>query len=140
MGMGRTLRVKAIVDNLPVIRDFVHAMAVECGLGLEAVDGVVLAVDEAVTNIIVHGYAGGGGTIDIIVERRGQSVAVCMRDNAPPFDPTRAPSPDLTIPLEDRPPGGLGIYLMRRSVDEVSHRVTPQGGNELVLIKHVAPE
>ena len=41
------------------------------------------------------------------------------------------------MPLEKRAPGGLGIYLMRRSVDEVMHRVTREGGNELVFVKHI---
>lgn len=137
MNTGRTLRVTAAVSNLPAVRDFVHAGAVACGLGLEAVDGMVLAVDEAVTNVIVHGYAGRDGAIDIDIERRGESVVVRVRDAAPPFDPTQAPAPDLDAPLEERAPGGLGIYLMRRSVDEVVHRVLREGGNELALVKYI---
>ena len=137
MGMGQTLRVTAVVDNLPAIREFVHDAAVAHGLSAEALDGVVLAVDEAVTNIIVHGYDGDDGMIEIDVGCNGKSLSIRVRDDAPVFDPTQALPPDLTIPLEERPPGGLGIYLMRRNVDEVIHRAMLPGGNELMLIKHI---
>jgi anti-sigma regulatory factor (Ser/Thr protein kinase) len=56
---------------------------------------------------------------------------------APPFDPTRVPDPDLTLPLEERPLGGLGIYLIRQSVDKMVYRAVPEGGNELTLVKRL---
>ena len=96
---------------------------------------LVLAVDEVVTNIIQHGYRGQPGEIDIEIERRPDAAVVYVRDQAPPFDPTRLPDPDITLPLEQRPEGGMGVYLARRSVDDMSHQVTDQGGNQLTLTK-----
>jgi len=58
-----------------------------------------------------------------------------LRDHAPGFDPTRVPPPDLTQPLEEREPGGLGVFLTRHMVDEMRYRALPGGGNELTLIK-----
>lgn len=60
---------------------------------------------------------------------------VCCRDQAPLFDPTNAPEPDMSLPLDLRPLGGLGVFLIRQYMDEMSYRVTPQGGNELTLVK-----
>lgn len=106
-------------------------------LGVDAatIPDVVLAVDEAATNIILHGYQGQEGIIEIEVVQEGDALVVRLRDETVPFDPTSVPPPDLTVPLEQRAPGGLGIYLIRQVMDEVMYRITSQGGNELTLVK-----
>jgi serine/threonine-protein kinase RsbW len=136
---GHTLRVAARVEHLAEIRHFVERAAAALGAGQEAIDDLVLAVDEAATNIVVHGYQGQPGLIEVEVRREGQALLVRLRDGAPPFDPTQFPLPDVTLPLEMRPLGGLGVFLMRQSVGDMTYRVTPEGGNELTLIKHIGP-
>lgn len=130
-----SLHIAADLNNLAVIRDFVQETATALGADPAAIPDVLLAVDEAATNIIVYGYQGQSGTIEIEMNRMMDSLVICLRDQAIPFDPTVIPPPDLTLPLEQRPVGGLGIYLIRQLMDEVTHRIMPQGGNELVLIK-----
>lgn len=130
-----SLNIAADLNNLAMIRDFVQETATALGADPAAIPDVLLAVDEAATNIIVYGYQGQSGTIEIEMNRMRDSLVVCLRDQAIPFDPTVIPPPDLTLPLEERPVGGLGIYLIRQLMDEVTHRIMPQGGNELILIK-----
>jgi serine/threonine-protein kinase RsbW len=137
MNTGYSLCLAAELENLAVMRNFVQKSATALGVDPAVISDVVLAADEAVTNVIVHGYQGRQGTIEIKVEWEAMDVLVHVRDDAPPFDPTSVPSPDLTRPLEERSPGGLGIYLIRQYVDEVIHRITPQGGNELILKKGI---
>jgi serine/threonine-protein kinase RsbW len=96
---------------------------------------LVLAVEEAVTNIILHGYEGGSGVITILIQPNDGSVEIVLQDDAPPFDPTRVPAPRLDLPLDERPLGGLGIYIMRKHSDEVKYQRTPSGLNELTLVK-----
>ena len=96
---------------------------------------LVVAVDEALTNIIRHGYGERRGPVEVVVAREGNSIVVRVRDEAPAFDPTTWPAPDLGLPLERRRAGGLGILLLRRSVDRVMHRARAQSGNELILVK-----
>jgi serine/threonine-protein kinase RsbW len=132
------LFVAAEVGNLADIRRFVREEAAALGAGEEAICDLELAVDEAACNIICHGYQDLGGTIQVGVKRDGDSLIVCLHDEAPPFDPTRYPAPDVTLPLEQRPLGGLGIFLIRQAVDDMVYRVPPEGGNELTLIKHLA--
>jgi len=122
-------------ENLALIRRFVD----EIGRGLQAdqaaVDDMVQAVDEAAANIIFHGYAGKPGALEIDITREEAALVVRLRDWTAHFDPTRFPPPDLSIPLEKRHPGGLGIYLIYQYVDQVKYRAIPQGGNELILVK-----
>jgi serine/threonine-protein kinase RsbW len=135
MKSSTSLHIEAEPKNLAAIRLFVEEAATALGIGLATIPNVILAVDEAVSNIIAHGYRGQGGGIEIEVSREGDALVIRLRDEAAPFDPTNVPPPDLTLPLEQRAAGGLGIHLIRRVMDEMTHRVTPQGGNELTLVK-----
>jgi serine/threonine-protein kinase RsbW len=129
-----------MLKDLARIRGFVEESAMICGISPTDLPGVLLAVDEAVTNIILYGYAGGSGPVEIAVSRLPDALVIHLRDEAPPFDPTSVPAPDLTIPPEERVPGGLGIYLIRQSMDELSYRQRPDGGNELTMIKKARRE
>ena len=71
------------------------------------------------------------------MKRGRDTLVICLRDEASPFDPTSIPAPDLTVPLEQRATGGMGIHLIRQIMDKVTHRVTSQGGNELLLMKRL---
>jgi anti-sigma regulatory factor (Ser/Thr protein kinase) len=130
------LRVPADVRQLAAIRGFVRDRAGQAGADQQAVDDLVTAVDESVTNAIVHGYHGTSGTVEIEVARNGTSLVVRMRDHAPGFDPTSVPAPDLNRPLEEQRLGGLGVLLARQLADSVSYRHTGSG-NELTLTKEL---
>jgi len=135
MRTSPSLHIAAEVKNLSEIRRFVQETASALGLPPAMIPNVILAVDEAVSNVIAHGYQGQEGAIEIEVSREGDALVIRIRDEAPPFDPTIVPPPDVTLPLEQRIPGGLGIHLIRQIMDEMTHRVTHQGGNELTLVK-----
>ena len=97
-----------------------------------------MAANEAATNAIVHGYQGEAGHIEAEVMCEQDALVVRLRDRAPAFDPRQVPVPDLTAPLEERTPGGLGVYLMFALSDEVFYHRTPAGENEIVLIRRGA--
>lgn len=137
--MNRTLTVEAVVKNLAGIRDFVESWAVEVEAEREAIDQLILAVDESTTNIMQHGYNGNPGLIEIACSVEESQMVVRLRDQAPLFDPTQAPPPDLGLPLSLRAVGGLGVYLARKFVDGYSYRVTAEGHNELTLRKQLRP-
>ena len=121
------------------IREHVREAALGLGAQPDALDGVLLAVDEAITNIVLHGYRGRAeGKIEVSVERDGSDLVIGLYDDAPPFDPATVEPPDLTLPLEERPIGGMGIHLMRQNLDGITHRAAEGGGNELFLIKRNA--
>ncbi len=130
-----SLQVAAEVTHLTTIRGFVEKSALTLGGDPAAISHVITAVTEAVTNIILHGYRSRSGSIEIDVNRDRNTLLVHLRDQAPPFDPTTVPPPDLTVPLDKRPAGGLGVHLMRQLVDKMIYRLTPYGSNELILVK-----
>ena len=132
---GRSvMRIPANVDELSGLRQFVRRQGTQAGADPGAVADIVQAVDESVTNTIVHGYRGDGGTVEVEVERSGKSLVVRLRDHAPAFDPTLVPMPDITAPLGERPLGGMGVFLMRELTDAMTYQRT-RHGNELTLVK-----
>jgi serine/threonine-protein kinase RsbW len=95
-----------------------------------------VALDEIVANIVAYG-AGGvpEAAIDVWFQRSADAVEVTIADDGPPFDPLARPSPDTTLPLEARQPGGLGIALVRSLMDEVRYARTSR--NVLTIRKHI---
>jgi len=135
MEISTPLRVPADLERLAEIRRFVKERATTLGVDPDALPDVLLAVDEAATNTIVHGYQGREGFVEIEVGREGDALVIRLRDEAMPFDPTTIPPLDVTLPPEQLVLDGMGIYLMRQATDEMSHRITMEQGNELTLVK-----
>ena len=133
MGPPVHLRVDADLRRLADIRRFVRERAASAHAPLECLDDLVQAVDEASTNVIVHGYRGRHGWLEIAVELEDDRFIVTVQDAALPFDPTTVPEPDLSIPPMARKPGGMGVHLMRESTDTLSYRPRPGGGNILTM-------
>lgn len=126
-------RFKADLGQLSRIREFVTKTAKALGVMPTALDDLRLAVDEAVTNTIVHGY-GGPGEITVELSANHGDLVVCLCDNAPAFDAASA-APDKLDPAEGRnAPGGFGLYLMKQAMDVITHRPLDPG-NELTMIK-----
>lgn len=128
------LHIPAELSQLANVRRFVREQAQQLGADESGIHDVVQAVDEAVTNAIIHGYHGAAGVIEVEVDHAGQSLIVRLRDEAPRFDPTTVPDPDNALPLDQRRPGGLGVYLARELTDDLTYRQT-RNGNELTLVK-----
>jgi anti-sigma regulatory factor (Ser/Thr protein kinase) len=130
-----TLRIDARPESLASIRRFIRAVVAAEGLDRQRADGLVQAVDETATNVIVHGYRLGPGELEVEARRNGDELVVLLRDRAPGFDPTTVPTPDLRVPLARRRPGGMGVHLARQLCDEMRYRPIPGGGNELELVQ-----
>jgi anti-sigma regulatory factor (Ser/Thr protein kinase) len=135
----RTIRIPSDVARLAEVRDLIRTAATEAGADRAYVDDLVQAVDETTTNSIVHGHDGRTGWVEVRVTADGDRLIVVIEDDAPLFDPTTVPEPDLSVPPERRRPGGMGVHLARLCVDEISHRPRPGGGNILTLVRRLEP-
>ena len=103
------LCIPANFESLSTIREFVQQSAWAFQVEADSICDILLAVDEAATNIVVHGYRGCEGTIEIEIQRLEDALVVRLRDEANPFDPRCVPAADVELPLEQRAPGGLGF-------------------------------
>ena len=131
-----TQRFSCSLNNLERICDFITECAKEAGLDESEMYAVQLAVDEASTNIIEHGYGQEcPSRIDVTCEVLADGLKVMIYDDAAPFDPTVLPEPDVNVSLEEVKPRGLGIYLMRKMMDEVHYESSQDKGNTLTMIK-----
>lgn len=133
----RTLRIPSETGHLAEVRAFIREATIAFGSSAEVADDLVQATDEAVCNVILHGYGHAAGEIEVRAERRGPNVEIAVLDRGPAFDPTAAPGPDLAVPPLARKPGGMGIHLVREGTDAVHHRPRPGGGNELRLVRRI---
>jgi serine/threonine-protein kinase RsbW len=133
--MERTLSVPGRFDRLEQICRFVDEAAAEAGLSEGESSRCQLAVDEACTNIIEHGYGGEGrGEIQVTCAARPGELTIMIRDEAHPFDPAAVPDPELNASLDEMRVGGLGLYFMRQVMDAVEFSHDGKG-NTLILVK-----
>jgi serine/threonine-protein kinase RsbW len=128
---------QATVRDLNDMRDFLENAVLTLGGNEDVAGDLVLAVNEAITNSLLHGYNEQPGEIALCVETNEADILVRLIDKAPLFDPTAMPPPDINLPLEERPLGGLGVHMMRQLTDELIYRAAG-GENELIFVKRGA--
>ena len=104
------------------------------GFSAEEILDTQLAVEEAITNVIVHGYQKPGEVIIVSCHISRNYMEIQVADAAPQFDPLSVPEPELGGSIEDRRIGGLGVYLIRQIMDEVSYHYK-NGWNCLIMRK-----
>jgi len=133
-GFVREFVVPGTVADLAQVNEFIENCCEEAGVDLAARFDLQLAVEEACCNVMEHAYDGNGGRFGLRFETRGRDVVIALHDWGQPFDPASIPSPDMNVPLEDRPIGGLGIHLMRQVMDDVRFTFSDDG-NTLEMAK-----
>src|SRR5512146_2009104 len=112
-------------EFLDEIRSHVAREARNAGFSDKAIYAVQLAADEAASNIIEHAYAGRGDASFVMTcEFRKDRLVITFRDQGKSFDVSKVSNPDLKADLSERKIGGLGIYLMRKLMDEVQYKST----------------
>ena len=123
-------------EYLDEIRDLVARVAREGGFTEREIYSLQLAADEAASNIIEHAYEGiSDANLDVTCDMRGEVMVISMRDSGAPFDPSKVKQPNLRADLSDRQIGGLGVYLMRKIMDEVRYESNAKTGNLLTMTK-----
>src|SRR5262245_7621616 len=105
------------------LMDRVEAQCREWGLSEDDTVNLNLILDEFVSNVIRHGYANEGPReIHVVVSLAGNVASIRIEDDAKAFNPLDAPPPDLDLPIDQRPIGGLGIFIARSLADSVEYR------------------
>ena len=134
----RQITLPAELESLPIFREHIKtACQGKVGLDDQSIYDMLLAVDEICTNIITHGYAGmDPGSIIVDVEFAQQGLVVTVTDFGHAFEPVEPPTPNANASLEEREVGGLGLFFVFSSVDEINYESSPVG-NTTRLIKNL---
>lgn len=130
-------RIVSRTDSLVEVREFVDAAARSFGFAEEEIANIILAVDEACTNIIKHAYHYAvDKEIEISIFQNSGAFEVRIYDNGKAFDPSLIQEPNLKEHIGHKRRGGLGVYLMKRLMDKVEYNFHPGKRNEVRLIKY----
>jgi serine/threonine-protein kinase RsbW len=132
----KSVQFAAKFEYLDEIRDFVGEIARTGGFSDKDVYNIQLATDEAASNIIEHAYENQpNGILELSCGMKDNTITIILVDRGESFDPSAIPLPDLKADLSDRKIGGLGIFLMRKLMDEVHYEPKPDKSNVLTMIK-----
>ncbi|MDZ7766728.1 MAG: ATP-binding protein [Melioribacteraceae bacterium] len=137
--INKELIVKSSTDNLAEIRSFVKEAAFESGFSNEVVHKISLSVDEACTNVIKHAYKfSPERDISIKTEFSNDKFIITITDSGDKFDPKLVPEPNLEEYHKQKKVGGLGMFLMKKLMDEVKYNTLSGNQNQVILVKYLA--
>lgn len=131
------LTVEARLDNLEAVTSFINQKLENVGCSAKTIMQIDLAVEEIYVNIARYAYdqKAGEATVCCTVAGEPLSVTIWFSDSGAPFNPlTQAAAPDITKSVDERPTGGLGVFLVKKLMDEVSYEFK-QGKNVLTIRK-----
>jgi len=132
------LVVKSSTSNLVLIRDFIKSAAKNVSLNDDTINKIVLAVDEACTNVIKHAYHfSTEGIIYLKIKISDNKFMITIIDEGEHFNPNLVPEPNIKQFHKQKKSGGLGIYLMKKLMDDVSYSSTDNNRNQVVLVKNL---
>ncbi len=138
------LTLPAQLESLETIGQYIMTVSREAGVSQKRAYKLRMAVDELVSNIIIHGNAGFPevGILEISAEINPESLKITVVDTGKPYDPRERVFDQsiLSLPIEERPIGGLGVFLSLQSVDEFSYKVDQLRNISSFFLKRSATE
>ena len=131
----KELTIAATVENIEVVTDFVNQQLELLECPMKAQMQIDIAIDELFSNIAHYSYNPeiGQATVRVEVVENPLAVTITFIDNGVPYDPLSKENPDLTLSAEERQIGGLGIYLVKKSMDEITYEY--KDGQNILSIK-----
>lgn len=134
--MTSTLHIRNNPDQLARLYDFLEQQAERCSIDAALLMQIKLAMDEAVTNVIQYAYPESEGDIRIDMGCDDKGLKIIITDNGIPFNPLESHEPDITLSLDERPIGGLGIFLVKQLMTNVRYDRS-EGKNILTMTKEI---
>jgi serine/threonine-protein kinase RsbW len=129
------------ISYLHRIREFIAGIATEVGIEQQEIDSIELAVDEACTNVIEHGYAPDDPNKELTIrmEINTSKLVLTVIDHARPFNMLQYTPRDIKELEAEGRDGGLGIRLIKHIMDSIDYRIREDGHNELIMTKYFTP-
>ena len=133
----KQLKVTANISELDQVLSFADTIleGMECPMKVQM--QIDIAIEEIFVNIAHYAYPDGEGeaVIEVETDENANSVKITFIDQGTPYDPLQNKAPDITLSADDRPIGGLGIFMVKKSMDEVSYEYK-DGTNQLTIRKN----
>ena len=129
----KTLMLEAKVQNLEQVLGFIRQNLEEAGASVRVVHQILIAAEEIFVNIASYAYGQETGSAEIRMMVEDGAAGIEFRDSGTPFDPLAKADPDVTLPAEERQIGGLGIFMVKKSMDDVQYRY--EGGQNILAIR-----
>lgn len=130
------MEIRPEIEKIPFLAKFIGNSVLKFGLSEYQQFQVQLAVEEAVSNIIMYGNLDKNDKIVIKCQRTDNEVEIIIEDPGKPFDPAKAPKPDFKHSPLKKEPGGFGVYFVKKYMDKVDYDFK-NGKNILTLIKYI---
>ncbi len=139
MGIGTTVRLKNQISELKYLYQALVQFGQKHDISLKILDEMNLALEEIITNIISYAFSTEAEhTIILRLSKEDHQLIAEVEDDGKPFNPLDAPDPDIGLPVEDRPIGGLGILLTKNMVDHIDY--SQRNGKNLLRLRKVISE
>ena len=134
----KEITLEASLDNLNKALAFIDENLEEAECGMKAQMQIDVAVEEIFVNIASYAYAPGRGsaTLRLELKEEPRSAVITFLDRGIPYDPLQKDDPDVSLPAEERKIGGLGIFMVKKSMDEM-HYEYRDGQNILTIVKNL---
>ena len=126
---------QATLDNLPEVTAFIDSQLEELDCPMKAQFQIDVAIDELFTNIATYAYGDSTGNVTVRLDTQEdpRAVLITFIDNGVPYNPLEQEEPDITLAAEDRPIGGLGIFVVKKTMDDMSYDY--KDGQNILRIK-----
>ena len=136
--MMKELTVDAAIENIPAVTAFVEEQLEQYNCPMKAQMQIDIAIDELFSNIAQYAYTPktGKATVRVEVTENPMAVVITFIDNGVPYDPLAKADPNVSLPADERQIGGLGIFMVKKSMDEISYEYK-NGQNILTIKKHI---
>ncbi|MDO4976624.1 MAG: ATP-binding protein [Eubacteriales bacterium] len=128
---------EANIDDIQKVTEFVEKELKTMGCPRKSIIQIKVAIDEIFSNILHYGYPNKKGpvTVDVIEREDPHSVYIRFSDHGIPYNPIKAEDPDVTLSAEEREIGGLGIYLVKQSMDDMKYKY--ENGQNILTIQKI---
>lgn len=131
----KKITLEATLENIEKVISFVYEQLEVFNCSKKAQMQIAIAIDELLSNIAHYAYEQNNGTVTVCIEVEEDPLAVIITfiDNGIPFDPLAKVDPDVKLSVDEREIGGLGIYIVKKSMDEITYEY--QNGQNILKIK-----
>jgi anti-sigma regulatory factor (Ser/Thr protein kinase) len=135
--MKRTITLSNRIDELTRISSFLKKCADQWGIPEPVTLSLNLVIEEAFTNVVKYAYSDNHDhDIDLIIKKKVKELEITLIDDGKQYDPTEEKEPDINLSANDRPIGGLGVFLIKKTMDNISY-FRKDNKNHLVMVKKV---